>query len=46
MSRSDEFVCPQGQSCAVSLTYDDGLPSASEVFSLVSRLLPGLSYDD
>ncbi|MCD6286978.1 MAG: polysaccharide deacetylase family protein [Anaerolineae bacterium] len=26
MSKSDEFMWPQGQSCAVSLTYDDGLP--------------------
>ena len=26
MSKRDEFVWPQGQRCAVSLTYDDGLP--------------------
>lgn len=26
MAKHDDFVWPQGQTCAVSLTYDDGLP--------------------
>ena len=41
MSKRDKLVWPQGQSCAVSLTYDDGLPVH---YDLVSRCWHSMGY--